>query len=357
MTLLFALAAGSRQMLPSALNARIICMRRRSLILLATACLLIMTVRAQSVQADLLARVNGLRQSLGLPAYTFHSALNAAALNHAGWLARTGISSHYQEDGSGPRARAPAAGYSSSWVSENYFFGLNANSERAWSFWLNSPAHYAGLVSPYYNNIGIASASSGGRTAYVLVFGNSSGRLLDSGPGSTAADNDTGRAAPSYVLGLDDAGNIMHEVQSGDTIGDIALIYGYTWQDIPYMLEINDMSAEDIRLLKPGSVFLVPPKDGTFTPIPPTAEATATNSPAAATPARTTTVIPSAAARAPSPTANLRIGGVPTAAPASATAANDVAEEVAVPALLVAAAFAQAGIILGASFLLMRGIR
>ena len=72
----------------------------------------------------------------------------------------------------------------------------------------------------------------------------------------------------------------MHEVQSGDTIGDIALIYGYTWQDIPYMLEINDMSAEDIRLLKPGSVFLVPPKDGTFTPIPPTAEAAASDTPA-----------------------------------------------------------------------------
>ena len=355
--LLFASAAENRQMLLSALNARIMAMIRRLVFLLTATCLLIMTVRAQGVQTDLLARVNGLRQSLGLQAYTPHSALNAAALNHATWLARTGISSHYQEDGSGPRARAPAAGYSSTWVSENFFFGLNASIERAWNFWLNSPAHYAGLVSPYYNNIGIGSAASGGRKAFVLVFGNSSGRLLDSGAASTAAGNAADRAAPSFVVGLDDAGNIMHEVQGGDTIGDIALIYGYTWQDIPYMLEINGMSAEDIRLLKPGSIFLVPPKDGTFTPIPATPAATPSKAPASATATVTATAEPTVAATAPAPTANLQIGGLPTSTPVALAGADETLAELTLPGLLVAAAVAQAGIIVGASILLIRGWR
>ena len=355
--LLFAPAAENRQMLLSALNARIMAMRRRLVFLLATTSLLIMIARAQGVQADLLARVNGLRQSLGLQAYTPHSALHSAAANHAQWLARTGISSHYQEDGSGPRARAPAAGYSSTWVSENFYFGLNASSERAWNFWLNSPAHYAGLVSPYYNNIGIGSASSGGRTAYVLVFGNSSGRLLDAGAPSTTADNDAERAAPSFVAGLDDVGNIMHEVQAGDTIGDIALIYGYTWQDIPYMLEINGMSADDIRLLKPGGIFLVPPKDGTFTPTPATPEARPSKAPASATITIAATAEPSVAATMPAPTANLQIGSAPTSAPVAVAGAEETLAALTLPGLLVAAAVAQAGIIVGASLLLIRGGR
>ena len=342
-------------MLLSTLNDRIRVMKRRLVFLLLTTGLLIMTLRAQGVQADLLARVNRLRQSMGLHAYTLHTALNAAAMNHATWLARTGISSHYQEDGSGPRARAPAAGYSSTWVSENYFFGLNANIDRAWNFWLNSPAHYAGLVSPYYNNIGIASASSDGRKAYVLVFGNSSGRLLGSGAASTAAGNAAGGAAPSFVVGLDETGNIMHEVQTGDTIGDIALIYGYTWQDIPYMLEINGMSADDIRLLKPGSVFLVPPKDGTFTPTPAASEATPSSAPASATVASAATAEPSVAASLPAPTAILQIEGAPTPAPDAVTEADETLGELALPGLLVAAAVAQAGIIAGASILLMLG--
>ena len=98
-----------------------------------------------------------------------------------------------------------------------------------------------------------------------MVFGNSTGRVA--GNGSTSAGGSVHRSAPpSYVLGLDEVGNIKHEVKLGQTLGDIALIYGYTWEDISYMLEINGMTQEDIRLIQPGSVFLVPPKDGTFTP-------------------------------------------------------------------------------------------
>jgi hypothetical protein len=68
------------------------------------------------------------------------------------------------------------------------------------------------------------------------------------------------------VVGVDNNGNIMHEIQQGHTVGDIALIYGYSWDDIPAMLELNDMGENDIRLLKVGGIFLVPPYEGTYTP-------------------------------------------------------------------------------------------
>ena len=144
-------------------------------------------------------------------------------------------------------------------------------------------AEFAGalcrLVSPNYDMIGIGSATAGGRTAFVLVFGNSQGRLSQAaGSGVSSSGNTAPVHQRSFVLGQDEYGNIKHEVQPGHTIGDIALIYGYTWDDIPAMLALNGMTWDDIRYLQPGEVFLVPPKAGTFTPTSaaPTATATAT---------------------------------------------------------------------------------
>ena len=331
----------------------------RSPLLVALMCLFILSTAAQGDRNDLLARINNLRLSLGLPAYTLNGTLNAAALNHARWLTRTGQSSHFQEDNTGPRTRAKQAGFSSNWVSENYYFGRRASAQTAWNWWLNSPAHYAGITSPNYDSIGIASVSGDSRNAFVLVFGNSSGRLpaLQTGA-NTSAGRVVAPAAPSYVVGRDEVGNIMHEVQAGDTMGEIALLYGYTWADIKYMLEINSMTEEDIRLLKPGSVFLVPPKDGTFTPSP----APATATPFLVSTAESATDIAATAqpftAR---PTALIRIGSAPHLLPSTApkrTKSQDPQKgSRSLPAILTAAAVAQAGIIGTALFELLRRSR
>ena len=345
-------------------NAKMMGMCRCLLISLALMSLLASSLSAQDAEAIFLARVNALRRQQNRPAYTVHAALRAAAANHARWLARTGLSSHRQEDGSGPRERAAKAGYSSSWVSENYYFG-SGGVEAAWNFWLKSPVHYAGLVSPYYNNIGIASASSGQRTAYVLVFGNASGRLSGDAPaGSSAEAGDGAPVAPAYVLGLDAVGNIKHQVRSGDTIGGIALLYGYDWKDIPGMLSLNGMTWDDIRLLKPGAIFLVPPKAGTFTPTPvtpsatPSATAIATISPAAQTD------LPATATRQPlqpSPTVVIRIASLARATPGprqiTSPGAQPSSPGPALTAALLAAILLQAGIIMGASIALIRRLR
>lgn len=227
-----------------------------------------LTTSAQDAQSDLLSRINNLRASVGQSSYRLNGALNAAAANHAAWMVETGQISHTQWDGSTPRTRAASAGYPSSWVSENIYMGTNASVGSAWTFWINSPIHYKGLTSPNYDEVGIAESVGANGRAYVLVFGASSGANIAAAARAVANDASSASEAPSFVVGLDDVGNIMHEVQPGDTLGDIALIYGYTWDDLPHMLEINDLTWDNYREILPGSVLLVPPKAGTYTPTP-----------------------------------------------------------------------------------------
>ncbi len=243
-------------------------MKTMTLATLFLALRLCLPASAQDAVGTLLANANSLRARQGLPAYALDAALSAAARNHALWMASNNLVSHEQTDGSNARARAVAAGFPSSWVAENIYLGRSASANTAWNWWLGSPVHYAGLVSPNYDRVGIGSATVASRTAYVMVFGNSAGRLSQASAQPSGGDP-ASAGQPAYVLGLDESGNIRHEVQPGHTIGDIALIYGYTWDDIPAMLALNAMNWDDIRWLQPGSEFLVPPKEGTYTPTAP----------------------------------------------------------------------------------------
>lgn len=230
--------------------------------------------RAQGEAGDLLGRINALRGSLGLPGYSLNGALSAAAQGQAQWMADTGMISHTRPDGSTPRTRAAAAGYPTTEVSENIYGGTNADVSAAWNFWMNSRIHYLSLTNARYKEVGVGIARSAWGTTYVLVFGNPGGPAYV--PPAANSGSGGGGGQPSYVAGLDSHGNIMHEIQPDDTVGDIALIYGYTWDDIPAMLALNGMTQADIRDLEIGSIFLVPPKDGTYTPTAPAEQPTAT---------------------------------------------------------------------------------
>lgn len=224
-------------------------------------------LKAQDEASDLLGRVNNLRASVGRAPYSINGALSAAAQSQAQWIVETGNVSHTRPDGSGPRTRALNAGYPSTQVSENIYAGTNASVDSAWVFWVNSSIHYNGLVNAAYNEVGIGAAYGAWGAAYVMVFGNSGGppppppqSLASGASGSNnSASSAAAAAPPSYVVGLDENGNIMHEVQPGDTLGDIALIYGYTWDDLPTMMALNGLT--DVRDLEVGSIFLVPSRE------------------------------------------------------------------------------------------------
>ena len=230
------------------------------------------TLPAQAQDSsDLLARINNLRAQHGLPGYTINGALTIAAQQQAQWIVDTGTIAHTHPDGSGPRTRAVAAGYPSPQIGENIYGGTNATVNDAWVFWINSPIHYQGLVNPAYQEVGIGIAHGGWGSSFVLDFGGQGAPITAVG-GSGSNGGGGGNAShgpvapPAYVGGVDENGNIKHIVQPGDTLGDIALLYGYSWSDLPYMMKINGLS--NVRDLVVGSTFLVPPKDGTYTPTP-----------------------------------------------------------------------------------------
>jgi hypothetical protein len=260
--------------------------------------LLVMPIQAQ--EGDLLTRINNLRTSQGLAPYSRNGQLDAAAASHARWMVDNAEVSHSGANGSTPRSRAQAAGYGSQWVSENIYGGSNASVNTAWTFWINSPIHYRGLTSPNYQEVGIGVARGSWGGAYVLLFGGDGGGYVApvrAASSSGGGGNSAPPPPPSFVVGVDAVGNIMHEIQPGDTLGDIALIYGYTWDDVPYMLEINDLSEEESRTLEIGAVMLVPPYEGTYTPTPgepteiPTHTPTPTERPSD-TPTATATITP-----------------------------------------------------------------
>lgn len=232
--------------------------------------MLVMPTQAQDAQTDLIGRINALRASLGLSPYSLNGALNAAAANQASWMATTKEVSHVQTNGSRPRDRAQAAGYGSDWVSENIYMGTDTSANTAWTFWLNSPVHYAGLTNTNYQHVGIASATVDGWTAFVLVFGNPGGAAAPRVNVAGGGGEQSAAGPPPWVVGVDPNGNIMHEVRDADTWGDILLEYGYTWDDLERVLALNGKLPipEDIRSIKPGDVVLVPPYEGTYTPTP-----------------------------------------------------------------------------------------
>jgi hypothetical protein len=299
---------------------------------------LVFPAGAQDEISDLLGRVNNLRASLGLAAYGFNGALAAAAQDQAQWMVNSGSISHTRPDGSTPRSRAAAAGYPSTWVSENIYGGSNATANDAWGFWMNSSIHYAGITSANSSEIGIGAAHGSWGAAYVLVFGNPGGQVAQ--PRSSNGGNTANGAAavpqqPVYVIGTDEHGNIMHEIQPADTMGDIALIYGYTWEDIPAILALNNLTEEDFRNLEIGAILLIPPQSGTYTPTPGEPTATVTYMlPATFTSTPTPTLTPLPGANPPDrPTSDPGDQGIlPTLTPTPTPYTRAIVTSNAVPA-------------------------
>ena len=236
-------------------------------IIAVAACLALWTlpVRAQSL-ADL---VNSFRANRGLPRLTWNNQLAAAAANQAQWMAAGNEpgrrSDHSQGGSSSALSRAQATGFTAPLITEIIYKGGNANHAMEW--WQTSAIHLRELTRSATGHVGSASAPGGNnQTAHVVVFGWTSSANPASGGNATGQQ-------PAYVIGLDEFGNIKHEIQPGDDLGMIALRYGYNWDVIPTIRALNNRTQDEDNLLAPGDTLLVPPKAGTYTPAPQTATA------------------------------------------------------------------------------------
>ena len=242
------------------------------LLLLSLSLLLVPNVSSQSNEAALFSLLNDFRAQIGVQRVTSNESLRIAAAEQARWMTETGQIAH-SHNGSTNRSRALAAGYGSTWVAEIIFMSPNTSHITAWQWWLQSPIHYETIIGPYYENAGVARHTANGRTAYVIVFGNLSGNVppapsgQNSASGSDSSGNASAPRSPIGLVGQDEHGYILHRIQPGETLGDLALIYGYrTWDVVATMEAINEV---DRYSLEVGQVIRVPPYDGTWTPTPP----------------------------------------------------------------------------------------
>jgi uncharacterized protein YkwD len=211
------------------------------------------------IAADLLMRINLLRQEADLTPYHFNDALMKAAQMQAEWMVQTGEVMHIHPDGSSPAKRADAAGYPNpASCSENIYMGGIANEDYAWDFWIHSKIHHAGLVSPWHDEIGIGTAHSDEHgQSFVLVFGASGAPwptrppITVTIPGGTAQPVITATAAaPTATI---DSTYTTYVVQPGDTLFQIALRFGTS---VDKLAAANGITNPD--RIEVGQVLIIP---------------------------------------------------------------------------------------------------
>lgn len=91
--------------------------------------------------------------------------LNNAAQKHAAWMANTGVMSHTGANGSQPWDRMREAGYNYTFAGENIAAGFKTV-DSVMNGWINSPGHYANMVSVNFKEVGFGVAINKTGTRY-----------------------------------------------------------------------------------------------------------------------------------------------------------------------------------------------
>ncbi len=215
--------------------------------------------------SDLIAAVNQVRASNGLPALKSNSALMAAAQAHSDFQAANGAASHSGSGGSTPKSRAMAAGYGGGMdvsVTENIYTGNGASAQQAVQWWQNDGPHLATMLSQSATDIGAGMATAGEAVYYTLEVGFVTSSPASGGTGATPAAGKTAAPAggastpaapPPLLIGTPNPdGSIIHEVQDGQALWNIAAIYGVTVDDL---IRLNKLTQNSF--IRPGDKLLV----------------------------------------------------------------------------------------------------
>lgn len=214
--------------------------------------------------SQLIAEVNGLRATYGLPAYKVNNSLMSAAQNQSSYQAQIGTWTHTGPGGSRPWNRAVAAGYGSGaqvYVSENVAMGINLSPQKVVHEMWQDAVHLETMISPRYTHIGAGVATVGDSVYYTIVVGYIAGAA---GSGESAPDN----PAPTEVSGTPlptqvpvepiavatpgEDGSIIHVVQWGQFLENIAAAYEIELADL---LARNGLS--DQAVIYPGDKLLI----------------------------------------------------------------------------------------------------
>jgi uncharacterized protein YkwD len=211
---------------------------------------------------DLIAAVNSLRASNGLPAYQVNSILMRIAQDHSAYQASIGQWTHTGPGGTRPYERALAAGYNvenaltnpPGFFSENVLEGIGLSAQDVINKWAGDYEHLHTMTSSDLVDVGAGVACSGDKCYYTLDAGRQSGSSVSYTPGSGgAASGGTTVASGGIIFPSTPAadGSIRHTVKEGEALFTISIAYKTSVEEIK---RLNRLTA---NLIYPGDVLLI----------------------------------------------------------------------------------------------------
>lgn len=227
----------------------------------------------------LIAEVNALRASSGLPPYQVNATLMAVAQAHTQYQADTGTVTHYSADGSRPFQRALAAGYPvggdlslGGFYSENIMAGTNLTPAGAVQAWTGDAPHLNTMLSPNLTEVGAGVVAVGNYVYYTLDAAYPAGGSVSYTPPAEGTPADSSGALPTldWIMPVVtstplESGAVVHVVQVGQSLWMIADVYQTT---VERLQTLNGLGADAV--LYPGQELLVIPAAVTATDVPPT---------------------------------------------------------------------------------------
>lgn len=227
---------------------------------------------AQTNAYEMIAAMNILRVSYGLPALVEDPIINAVAQSTAATMAANNMSWHIGD----VRGRLAAAGYGNGgtvWGTENFAMSSSGMGiDEIMAVWAD-PDHMRPAVTPAYCNVGAGVAQANGRTYYVLQAAYISGQACGSSSSSsegTSPDTGSGPVVSQLIVPVkiatpDVDGITYHLVQAGQSFWSIAIGYQISINDLETW---NNLSRE--AQLNAGQRLFIPNKDteGYATPTP-----------------------------------------------------------------------------------------
>ncbi|MFH2102711.1 MAG: CAP domain-containing protein [Chloroflexota bacterium] len=209
---------------------------------------------------DLIAAINALRQTNGLPGYRTNAILMQIAQAHAEYMADAGVVTHVSSNGARPFQRALTSGYLvagdltlGGLFLENITAGVNKSIDQVVQEWLGDAPHANTMLSPTLQDIGAGIAARGTTYYFVVDVGLSTG-------GTPVAYTPFGPSPTATILPNtpNPDGAISHVVQPGQTLLTIAIAYGV---DVNTLLRLNNLTLDSF--IYPDQQLLI---QAAFTP-------------------------------------------------------------------------------------------
>lgn len=205
-------------------------------------------------------RVNQLRAQYGLPPYQIDASLMAAAQGHSEWAATQGRHAHTGAGGSTPTDRALVAGYGGGEavrVGENIYWSWSGTPDGAVDWWINSPPHFQNMTSPNYVHIGAGVAYNENSGYYTLNFGRLTNSPLPSAGAGSSSTSTAPTSIPVVPVALaepDEDGSVIHIVEYGQTLWDLAVSYDVPLSEIMALNRLGDDT-----IIRPGDEMIIVP--------------------------------------------------------------------------------------------------